>query len=330
MPLRECQSWSSARLPRYPLIDAPTPLEAMARLGEQLGHSALFVKRDDCMPLGLGGNKLRSLEFWLGAALADGCDTLLVAGQPVSNQCRLTAAAAAKLGLRCVILHNDNRPSRIEGNLLLNHLYGAEIDYLGPVGEEERAAAAQEKATALRRDGARPYIIGDPILGAMGYVRGALELSGQAEERGLRFDHIVIPGSMGPTEAGFLYGLLQGGYDGRVHVVSVEYDRRELAARIERIFAEVSNQLGPLDRSPSDIARYDDGFLGPGYALTTPEADAAMDRFARTEALLLEPTYTAKPFAALLALIAAGTIPPDSPVCALHTGGVPSLFVSPS
>ncbi len=319
-------TWSASHLPRVSLVNGPTPLEQLHRIGAEIGHRALFVKRDDVMALGLGGNKLRSLEFWIGEALKRGCDTLLVAGQPVSNQCRLTAAAAAKTGLACVILHNANRPEQVEGNLLLNHLYGAEICYLGPLDEAARQEAAEEKARELGKAGRRPYIIGDPVLGAAGYVVAAEELLHQASDAIGNFDHIVIPGSMGPTEAGFLYGLLRGGFTGQVHVISVEYGADELAARIEAIFAGLVDKLGGLGIGPSMIARYDDTFLGPGYGMTTPAAAQAMKRFATSEALLLEPTYTAKPFAALLSMIEDGLIPGSAPVCALHTGGVPSLF----
>ena len=319
-----------SHLPRVRLIDHPTPLEQLHRIGAGIGHQALFVKRDDAMALGLGGNKLRSLEFWIGEALNQGCDTLLVAGQPVSNQCRLTAAAAAKVGLDCVILHNADRPQRVEGNLLLSHLYGAEICYLGPLNETERQEAAEQTAHELSKAGHRPYIIGDPVLGAVGYVVAAEELLNQASEAVGDFDHIVIPGSMGPTEAGFLYGLLRGGFTGQVHVISVEYGADELAARIEGIFAGLMEKLGALGVGPSMIARYDDTFLAPGYGVAGPAATDAMKRFATSEALLLEPTYTAKPFAALLAMIEDGTIPGGASVCALHTGGVPSLFACPT
>ncbi len=315
-----------AAYPRVSLVEGPTPLERLQRIGAEIGHEALFVKRDDVMALGLGGNKLRSLEFWIGAALEQGCDTLVVAGQPVSNCCRLTAAAAAKLGLACVILHNADRPAEVAGNLLLNHLYGAEIIYLGPVDEAARQEAAEEKAGELRKAGRRPYIIGDPVLGALGYVVAADELLGQASATVGNFEHLVIPGAMGPTEAGFLYGLLQGGYTGQVHVISVEYGGGETVARIEAIFAKLVEKLGVLEAGPARIARYDDSFLGPGYGVTTPAAAQAMKRFATSEGLLLEPTYNAKPFAALLAMIEDGRIPSGAPTCALHTGGIPSLF----
>ena len=319
---------SYGHLPRISLIERPTPLEQLHRIGAELGHRALFVKRDDVMALGLGGNKVRSLEFWIGEALSQECDTLLVAGQPVSNQCRLTAAAAAKVGLDCIILHNADRPERIEGNLLLNHLYGAEICYLGPLDEAARQIAAEEKACELRKSGSRPYIIGDPVLAAVGYIVAAEELLRQASETVGSFEHIVVPGSMGPTTAGFLYGLLQGGFTGRVHVISVEYGVDEMAARIEAVFAKLVEKLGALRGGPSTIARFDDTFLGDGYGITSPAAAQAMKRFATSEGLLLEPTYTAKPFAALLSMIEDGSIAESEPVCALHTGGVPSLFAA--
>jgi len=313
-------------LPRYRLLEGPTPFQPLQRLGRETGHSALYVKRDDAMPLGLGGNKLRSLEFWLGAALAEGADTLVVAGHTASNQCRLTAAAAARAGLGCVILHNADRPERIDGNLRLSHLYGAEISYLGPVGEGARRKAAEAKVEALRREGRRPYLVGDPVLGAAGYVHAGEELLAQARADGVELRHILLPGSMGPTEAGFLHGLIRGGFDGTAHLVSVEYEEAELTERVARIFAGLENLIGPAGRPAETIARFTDRFLGPGYGIPGPDAVAAIRRFAETEALLLEQTYMAKPAAALLAMLADGSIPPDEPVCLLHTGGIASVF----
>ena len=143
-------------MPRVRLLDGPTPLERLGRIEALTGHGAVYVKRDDCMALGLGGNKVRSLEFWLGAALDQGCDIVLAAGLPVSNQCRLTAAAAAKLGLDCLILHNAEEPGTNTGNLLLSRLLGAELRFLGPVSEAARDAALEEAAADLRRSGRRP------------------------------------------------------------------------------------------------------------------------------------------------------------------------------
>lgn len=281
------------------------------------------------MSLGLGGNKLRSLEFWIGEALHRGCDTLLVVGQLASNQCRLTAAAAAKLGLHCIVLHNADCPDELKGNLLLSHIFGASVEYLGPMDETARQQAVEKTTNKLREAGRSPYVISDPVLGAIGYVVAAEELLAQAAETMGSFDHVIVPGSMGPTEAGLIYGLLRCGFSGRVHVISVEYDAIELAKRIDVIFAGVEKKLGELPARPTEIGRYDDSFLAPGYGLANTAARRAMRRFATSEALLLEPTYTAKPFAALLSMIETGIIRKNESVCAFHTGGVPTLFGDP-
>jgi len=310
------------------LLAGPTPLEPLKRIGAITGHPNIFVKRDDVMPLGMAGNKVRSLEFWMAEALQQGADTVLVAGQCVSNQCRLTAAAAAKIGLNCVILHNDAQPARIEGNLLLSTLFGAEIIFLGPVSEQERADKVTQKADDLQKQGKKPYIIGDPVLGAMGYVVAAQELLLQTPKEIGSFDCIVIPGSMGPTEAGLLYGLIASGYPGQVYVISVEYQKQEMQQRIEHIFNRLEQKLGKTLQNPDSIAIFDDRFLGNGYGIASAASNAATQVFATTEALLLEPTYTAKPFAALLAMVADQTIKPTESVCILHTGGTPSLFAN--
>jgi 1-aminocyclopropane-1-carboxylate deaminase/D-cysteine desulfhydrase-like pyridoxal-dependent ACC family enzyme len=297
----------------------------MPRIEAETGHRGLYVKRDDAMSLGLGGNKVRSLEFWIGEAMAAGADTLLVAGRAVSNQCRLTAAAAARLGLGCVVVHNDDPPPHDEGNLLLSRLYGADIRFVGPVDEDERGQCVEEVRRGLEADGRTPYVVGEPVTGALGYVAAALELREQALESGTDLRHVVLPGSMGTTEAGFLFGNALLGGPFTVHLVSVEYEVEELARRIEVIYRGLSERTGDVPRS-SGRTQYYGEYLGQGYARPTPEALLAIRRLAAAEALLLETTYTAKPFAALLDLVERCVLPPDEPVCAIHTGGLPALF----
>lgn len=316
--------------PRTRLLADSTPLERMRRVEAETGHGGLWVKRDDFMPLGLGGNKLRSLEFWMGEALAQEADIVLVAGQPVSNQCRLTAAAAAKLGLDCLVLHNADEPARSEGNLLLSRLMGASIRFLGPVDEEERALRVQETAEELRRRGRRPYIVGEPVTGALGYVMAALELHEQAQAMEADLRHVVLPGSMGPTEAGFLFGCALLGRPFTVHLVSVEYAIPEMMERIARIFDGIAARTGITPAGDwRDWTMAHDDQLGAGYAVPTPEALEAIRTFARLEGLFLETTYTAKTFAGLLRLVRDGTIPAGEAACCLHTGGVPALFAQP-
>lgn len=314
-------------MPRVRLIDEPTPLQRLGRIEAMTGHRGVWVKRDDAMPLGLGGNKLRSLEFWLGEALARGSDVVLVAGRAVSNQCRLTAAAAARLGLDCVILHNDQPPQDRTGNLLLNGLFGADIRFLGPVDEETRRRELANAHAALEAAGRRPYIVGDPTVGALGYVLGALELHQQAAAARADLRHVVLPGSMGVTEAGFLYGCGLLGRPFDVHIVTVEYAVPELKRRIARIFGDIVARTGTRPAGdPDSFTHYHGAYLGEGYDRPTPEALDAIRTFATREALLLETTYTAKTFAGMLDLIGRGALPPSEPVCVMHTGGVPALF----
>lgn len=314
-------------MPRTRLLDGPTPLQRMRRIEALTGHSGVWVKRDDAMPLGLGGNKLRSLEFWVGEALERRCDVLLVAGRAVSNQCRLTAAAAARCGLDCIVLHDDDPPAEWTGNVLLNRLFGADVRFLGPVGEHARGQALDAVAAELTAAGRKPYIVGDPVLGALGYVVGALELHEQAFAAGAGLRHVVLPGSMGPTEAGFLFGSAMLGCPFEVHLVSVEYEIPELKQRIARIFRAIAERTGTRPAGdPGDATHYHDAWLGEGYARPTAAALQAIRTFAAEEALLLETTYTSKTFAAMMDLIASGAIPPDEPVCAVHTGGIPALF----
>lgn len=313
-------------LPRVGLLDGDTPFQRLARVEAATGHRSLWAKRDDVEALGLGGNKLRSLEYWLAEAERQGCDVLVVTGATESNQCRLAAAAAAKRGIDCLILHAGDPPASEVGNLMLNRLLGAEIRFLGPVDEVERGRRARAACDALTADGRRPYLIGEPVVGALGYARAAGELARQAAARGVALRHVVLPGSMGPTEAGFLYGCALHGLEVTVHLVSVEYAADELAGRIAVIVDGLARHAGTPagDWRRRMVIHMDQ--LGPGYGRPTPESVAALATCARLEGFFLEHTYTAKTFAGLLRMLGDGRIAKDEPACFIHTGGVPALF----
>lgn len=316
-----------SRFPRVKLVDLPTALEPLSRFGALVGHEQLYIKRDDLMSLGMGGNKLRHLEFWLGQALAEGADLVLACGLPESNQCRLTAAAAAKLGIECWLLHNTDRPAVWQGNLLLDNLLGARSIFLGPISEAERGRRAEQLLKELRAAGRRPYLIGDVARGTLGYVNAADELQQQAKELGIKIKQVVLVGAMGGTAAGFLAGTAWLGAPWQVHVVSVEYPRQELMARLEANWQAVADLLGeqpPL--SLGQVMVLHDRYLGPGYAQPTGEAIAWLRRLAATEGILVETTYGAKVVWAMMDLIERGELPRDEGVCFWHTGGTPALF----
>lgn len=314
------------RFPRIDLVGGPTPLEPMRRIGALTGHPLLFVKRDDCMPLAFGGNKVRSLEYWLGEALARDSDMLVIAGGLASNQCRLTAAAAAKIGLEVQVLYAGDASLPLRGNALLTQRLGAEIRRLGPVSEAQRGALARQAVADLEKAGRRPYLVGDPLVGALGYVRAAQELAEQAFAMGCDLHHIILPGSMGVTEAGMIFGAACLNLPWTFHLISVEYDAATLRQRLDRILGALAGALGQQPAGLSDRLRIDVAQLGEGYGIPTEASVAAASLFARHEALMLEQTYVAKTFAGLLDGIAGGALPPDEVACILHTGGTPSIF----
>jgi len=320
-----------SRTPRVRLISAPTPLEKLQRLGAAWGHPNIYIKRDDLIPLGLGGNKVRSSEFWFGEAQALGADLILVAGLPASNQCRLAAAVSARLGLECHILHNAVGPNDFQGNQLLNHMMGVTQVFLGAVDEFIRADMVQEYAQKQAAQGRKPYIIGDPVVGALGYVNAALELHAQAEIAAFDLNHLFLAGSMGPTEAGLLWGSALLGNSFTVHTPSVEYPAPHLSSLIEGICEGISHKLG-FTPAVAPISRLiaSDSSLGAGYDKVTDEALAAVRDLAAYEGLFAETTYNAKVLASLKSSLARGEIDTDQGICIILTGGTPALFAQGS
>lgn len=320
-----------APFPRARLLPGPTPLEELPRLGARLGID-LAVKRDDLTGLAFGGNKVRKLEFYCGRALADGADTLLITGAVQSNYTRVTAACAARLGLACHVQLEERVPGmgpayRTTGNVLVEDLLGA-VRHSYPQGEDEDGADRALRALAddLKRQGKRPYVIplapSNPPLGSLGYVLAAREILGQRPA----LDAIAVGSGSGQTHAGLLFGLRLLGWTGRVIGVCVRRDASAQSARIAGHCAAIATLLGIANPvAPADVITRDDS-LAPGYGrMSAPVADA-LGLAARLEGLLVEPVYTAKALAGLIARVAAGEIMPGSRVLFVHTGGLPALF----
>ncbi|MCH8155823.1 MAG: D-cysteine desulfhydrase family protein [Proteobacteria bacterium] len=297
-------------LPRARLGHVPTPIEAMPNLGARLGADALYVKRDDCTGLAFGGNKVRQLEFYLGDAVAQAADTILITGAVQSNFARLAAAGARKLGMDCHIQLEERVPKtdplyRNSGNVLLDRLLGATL-HTYPGGEDEAGADAhlREIAAGLEAQGRRPYVIplapGHAPLGALGYVDAAREILAQAAAQDLAFDEIVVSSGSGHTHGGLLFGLRALGCPARVTGICVRRPAAAQRPRIESRCREIAELLEAAPVVAEDDVHLTDEFLAPGYGQLNPATVEAIELAARTEALILDPVYTGKTMAGFI------------------------------
>ncbi|MGH7471583.1 MAG: 1-aminocyclopropane-1-carboxylate deaminase/D-cysteine desulfhydrase [Longimicrobiales bacterium] len=310
----------------------PTPLEQMERLRAQFAARAprLLIKRDDYTGFALGGNKVRKLEYELAPERVRDVDVLITAGGFGSNHCRVTAAAAAHLGKRCILVQNGTPPNPPRGNALLQRLFGAES--VNVADRTARASTMQELAADLERAGQRSLIVplgASTPQGALGYVRAALELAQQLSDAGLEAENttVVLSASSAGTLAGLLAGLPLAGLT-NVRLLGVSPDDpadaiRETACEIARGAAKLVGF--PLHLS-DDQPLVSDAFVGDGYGVSTPASRAAIDLFARTEGIVLDPVYTAKAAACLIDRLRSGEFGASETVIFWHTGGHPALL----
>ena len=295
----------------------------MRRLG---GGPRLFIKRDDAIPFGFGGNKVRKLALVAARAVADGAATLVTAGGVQSNHARATAAAAARLGLRAVLVVNGERPARLTANALLDDLLGAEVVYVR--SREERTPMLAQVAERLRGEGRQPFVI--PIgastpLGALAFALAVAELADQMPAP----DVILHSTSSGGTQAGLVAGCRLLGLPTRVVGISADDTSASLQSTVSAIVAGVADLLH-IDRgqmSRGTAIEVDDGFVGEGYGIQTEASREALDLTARTEAIFLDPTYTAKAMAGLIGYTREQKFTADQSVLFWHTGGQVGLFV---
>jgi len=321
-----------ARFPRRRYTPHPTPLEPLPALSRLLGGPELWIKRDDLLGLAAGGNKTRKLEFLVADALARGADTLITVGAVQSNHCRLTLAAAAKEGLKCQLVLEERVPGSYRpdasGNHFLFQLLGAErIEVVA--GGSDLAAAMQRLADDLAAVGRRGYVIpggGSNALGALGYVACAEEVMQQSFEQGVAFDRMVAASGSGGTHAGLLAGLHGVHANLPLTGVSVRAARAPQEEKIHALAQAVADLLGIATPVPRAAVEVVDDFVGPGYSLPTAAMVEAVQLFARHEGILLDPVYTGKTAAGLIALVRAGRFAPGERVLFLHTGGAPALY----
>jgi len=318
-----------AALPRFRLFDGPSPLHRLPRLSAVVGGGAdVWIKREDLLPLAFGGNKLRNLEFLVGAALADGADVLVTSGRRWSNHCRLTAAAGAVAGLPVHLVLTGPPISPPGANERLDRLLGAIVHVAATDARADREALVDEVLASLRAEGRRPYVVpigGSGAIGAAGQVLGGLELAAQARALGMEPGAVVLPSATGGTQAGILVGLRLGGVASRVIGIAVASPPAELVP----VIAQLLRELRPLAGLGVDEAEIDlDGeFRGPAYGVPTPAAAEAAELLARTEGILVDPIYTAKALAGLVAGIRSGQLTGSNVFW--HAGGTPGLFEMP-
>lgn len=302
---------------RVPLATWPTPLEPAPRLAVALGlrPEDLMIKRDDLAGPAGGGNKIRKLERTCAEALAAGADVLVTSGAPQSNHARLTAAAAARLGLGATLVLEGDAPDADRGNLLLDRLLGANVVWAGEVGPDGLAAAVAAAADRLREQGRRPHVVpfgGSSPLAAQAYVDAAAEV----EEQWPGLDHLVVALGSGGTTAGLVAGLGAG---------------RVLAVHTGAVADPGATVRGLLDGMgvAAGTLRLRLDQVGAGYAQLTEPVVAALRLAARTEGLVLDPTYTGRALAGLVAAVGEGEVRPGERVVFLHSGGLPGLFGHP-
>jgi D-cysteine desulfhydrase family pyridoxal phosphate-dependent enzyme len=333
-----------AAYPRVGLTHLPTPLERLESEPPGLGDTNVFLKRDDQTGLAFGGNKARKLEFIIADVKARGADTVVTWAGLQSNWCRQTAAAAAREGLKpvLVLLKKPGAAEEYDGNLLLDHLCGATIHVVdlepnrGFLELADVSDLVEPVVAGLKAAGRKPYLapVGGSLcegsmtkpLGAMGYVDAFLELHDQAASLGISLDAVVHASGSAGTQAGLLAAAKAVSPRTRIVGVSVALDRETLGRYVRSIVDDLCRELEiTAGIEDDDIIVFDD-FLGEGYGVLTPEISRAIAGLARSEGVLLDPVYTGKTWTGMTNLIERGFIRSGENVVFLHTGGTPALF----
>ncbi|ANF56321.1 1-aminocyclopropane-1-carboxylate deaminase/D-cysteine desulfhydrase [Halotalea alkalilenta] len=308
----------------------PTPIDELPRLSAALGVD-VRMKRDDYTGFGGGGNKVRKLEYLLAEARAAGAEVLITTGGHQSNHARMVAAAARRFGLEAVLVLRGNAPQQREGNLLLDELFGATIEYLDPQAYFEQVEPCmQAHAERAREQGKVPFIIplgGATPLGALGYVRAVAELAEQyARMQWSPPDIVLAPAGSGGTLAGLIVGARLYWPQTKVIGVSVSRDAAWFQSRIAAMASDCAELLEQPLRFAAEEIQVEDGYVGPGYGLPSDDGVEAIHRLAKDEGILLDPVYTGKAMSALIDLCAKGRIAQGQQVLFVHCGGSPALY----
>jgi D-cysteine desulfhydrase family pyridoxal phosphate-dependent enzyme len=320
------------RYPRLPLAEYPTPLHFLPQLSEQL-QRPIYLKRDDEIGPGGGGNKTRKLEYLLAEAQQRGARKVATFGGLQSNHARITAAAARRLGFEPHLFYFARRPQRLEGNLFLNDLFGARMHFI-PFGGGNASMTLETTIRLVRlvawlRIGPHYFIPvgGHSWRGCLGYVRAALELDEQAHDLGMDNAQVVMAAGSGGTLAGMIAGLHLIG--SALHPLGIDVGRlwKDFPISIARLGSDLCARLDqPHTFTVAEIPLIENTYVGSRYAVPSEQGVAAIRRLAQSEGVILDPVYTGKAFAGLIDLVERGQLGRDEPIIFLHTGGWPALF----
>lgn len=305
----------------------PTPVVKLARLTNYLKGPEIWVKRDDLTGLALGGNKTRKLEYILAHALAKGCDTVITAGAAQSNHCRQTAAACAQLNLDCHLVLGGKPPAEVNGNLLLDKLFGATIHWAGVHRKGEDIPKILEQ---LKAQGKNPYVVpygGSNEMGAYGFVAATQELSMQMDVS--KLSHIVFASSSGGTHAGLMLGKEVYKHEYQLLGINIDKSESEPDAYADSVLVLANNMAGYFSNdlvfTRDDLVLSDD-YLAGGYGVVGTAEKEAISLVASLEGILLDPVYTGRAMAGLIDMIRTQKLSKDDKVLFWHTGGAPALF----
>jgi D-cysteine desulfhydrase/L-cysteate sulfo-lyase len=318
-------------IPRLEISHGPTAIEKAPRLSKELCCN-IFIKRDDCTGLASGGNKTRKLEYLLADAKSQGADTLITIGGLQSNHARQTAAAAAKFGFKCELILQEvagtpEKNYKDNGNILLDHLFGASIHRL--TLDQDCDEYASKLITQVKHKGAIPYLIpvgGSDEIGSLGYVRCAKEILKQLNEQDIKIDQIILATGSAGTQAGLLAGLIAE--KSHISVLGINVSRQEIeqTSLVDLLLRKILFQLD-IEESLAEQRVFTNGnYYGEDYGIPTQSMVDAVKQCASLEGLLLDPVYTGKAMAGLMDLCRKKIIKPESNVLFLHTGGSAGLF----
>ena len=320
---------------RYPLLFGPSPVHPLQRLSAHLGAARIWAKRDDCNSgLAFGGNKVRKLEYLVADAIDQGCDALVSIGGVQSNHTRQVAAAAARVGMKCVLIQESwvDWPDAVYdrvGNILLSRILGAEVRLVQAqfgIGFKE----SWEQAIAeITTSGGKPYAIpagaSDHRLGGLGFARWAQEVEQQERELGVFFDTVIVCSVTGSTQAGMIAGFAAQDRPRRVIGIDASAKPKETLEQVSRIARRTADLIGVGRPLRDDEIIHDDRYHGGTYAIPDDRTQQAIRLTARLEGMLTDPVYEGKSMAGLIDLVSSGEIEKSATVLYAHLGGQPAL-----